>query len=332
MIPRPFTCCCAVLAIASGFFLYTKKHQTTLLDQQISQIVKETEHVRTQTSILRTEWALENQPERLAQLVARHEAGLHTMDPTQFVRMADLEGHLPAVVKDAQPPAPAALVADKAAGVAPPPVIAPPAHAPAPAVVADARPAHNTPAAVSHPARPVAVPALVADVPHAAAEPAPHPHAASVADAIPVLHAPVVHHDHPHAAPEPAVAPVRVAQTTEPTALSRPAHRVVTETPRPQVVASTNVDDDAPAAPIRHSLSHTTTPAIRHVAQATDDEAAPIRHPLPVAAASWHATRPHRTSPTPSSYMEARATSGYSSGSLLSRGGDALPAPVPVAN
>ncbi len=329
MIPRPFTCCCAVLAIASGFFLYTKKHQTTLLDQQISQIVKETEHVRTQTSILRTEWALENQPERLAQLVARHEAGLQTMNPTQFVRMADLESHLPAVVKDAQPPAPA-LVADKSTNVAPPPVIAPTVHAPA--VVADARPAHVTPPAVPHLARLVAAPTIVADVPHVAAEPAPRPRATSVADAAPVLHAPTLHHDHPHTAPEPVAAPVRVAQTAEPAVPSHPVHHMAVETPRPQAVASTNVDDDAPVAPVRHSLTHAASPAIRHVAQASDDDTAPIRHPLPVAAASWHATRPHRASSAPSSYMEARATSGYSSGSLLSRGGDALPAPVPVAN
>ncbi|GCD75562.1 hypothetical protein NBRC3299_1854 [Acetobacter pasteurianus NBRC 3299] len=329
MIPRPFTCCCAVLAIASGFFLYTKKHQTTLLDQQISQIVKETEHVRTQTSILRTEWALENQPERLAQLVARHEAGLQTMNPTQFVRMADLESHLPAVAKDALPPAPA-LVADKSTNIAPPPVIAPPAHAPA--VVADARPTHVTPPAVIHPARPVTAPSVVADVPRIAAEPAPHPRATSVADAAPVLRAPIVHHDRPHTAPESTVAPVRVAQMADPVASAHPVHHLAAETPRPQVVASTNVDDDAPVAPVRHSLTRAASPAIRHVAQASDDDTAPIRHPLPVAAASWHATRPHRASSTPSSYMEARATSGYSSGSLLSRSGDALPAPVPVAN
>lgn len=100
MIPRPFTCCCAVLAIASGFFLYTKKHQTTLLDQQISTIVSETEHVRGQTAMLRTEWALENQPERLAALVVKHAAYLQSMDPAQFVRMADLVQHLPNVVHE----------------------------------------------------------------------------------------------------------------------------------------------------------------------------------------------------------------------------------------
>ena len=111
MIPRPFTCCCAVLAIASGFFLYAKKHQTTLLDQQISAIVSETEHVRGQTAMLRTEWALENQPERLAALAVKHAAYLQSMNPTQFVRMADLAQHLPDVVHEPVPVAQASTPA-----------------------------------------------------------------------------------------------------------------------------------------------------------------------------------------------------------------------------
>lgn len=100
MLPRPFTCCCAVLAISSGFFLYAKKHQTTLLDQKIAGIVHETEHVRAQTAMLRTEWTLENQPERLTALAAHHAAYLRIMEPTQFVRMADLSNRLPAPLKE----------------------------------------------------------------------------------------------------------------------------------------------------------------------------------------------------------------------------------------
>ncbi|MDN6714673.1 MAG: hypothetical protein L0L41_08680, partial [Acetobacter sp.] len=70
--------------------------------------------------------------------------------------------------------------------------------------------------------------------------------------------------------------------------------------------------------------------APRRLAQNSDD-ITPVRHPLPVAAASWHPVRAHRT-PVAEGYMEARATSGYTNGSLLSRGSDALPAPVPVTN
>ncbi|MBR2124388.1 MAG: hypothetical protein IJ934_04345 [Acetobacter sp.] len=96
MIIRPFTCFCAALAIASGFFLYTKKHQTTLLDQKISDIVHDTKQLQAQTAVLRTEWTLENQPERLEQLAHRYTPYLQTMNPSQFVRITDLEDHLPA--------------------------------------------------------------------------------------------------------------------------------------------------------------------------------------------------------------------------------------------
>lgn len=95
---RPFTVICAVLAGGSGLFLYTKKHQTTELDQQISKIVADTQHIRQQTAVLQTEWALLNQPDRLSHLAARFETNLKPMDPKQFVRMADLRHHLPAPV------------------------------------------------------------------------------------------------------------------------------------------------------------------------------------------------------------------------------------------
>ncbi|QDH17930.1 hypothetical protein E3D00_00780 [Swingsia samuiensis] len=93
---RPFTFACAVLAAGSGLFLYTKKHETTVLDQQITKVVQDTQKVRAQTAMLRTEWALLNQPDRLNRLAARFLPHLHPMTPNQFVRMANLEQHLPA--------------------------------------------------------------------------------------------------------------------------------------------------------------------------------------------------------------------------------------------
>ncbi|OUJ12534.1 hypothetical protein [Acetobacter okinawensis] len=329
MIPRPFTCCCAVLAITSGFFLYTKKHQTTLLDQQISGIVLETEHVRAQTAMLRTEWALENQPERLTALVAKHAAYLQSMDPAQFVRMADLVQHLPDAPKDATPVAQSSATAVVAATNRPAPVAAPAApvvaastvqHTPAPVleheratVVADtapAAPAHAAPARVVRPH------------PTVVAMESPVPAAPRTLLAPPPLPAPVALHDSP-VAPRAAVATRR-----QPT--------VVADAPRPlplhQSIQTASVDDtDTPA---RHAapaaLSHADAMAPRRLAQNSDD-VTPVRHPLPVAAASWHPVRQHRT-PMSQGYMEARATSGYTSGSLLSRGSDALPAPVPVTN
>ena len=95
MIIRLFTCFCAVLAIISGFFLYKEKHQTALLDQEIAGIIHQTKNLQIETDTLRTEWTLENQPDRLEQLAYRYAPYLHVMNPSQFVRLADLKDHLP---------------------------------------------------------------------------------------------------------------------------------------------------------------------------------------------------------------------------------------------
>ncbi|MFT9418594.1 hypothetical protein [Acetobacter sp.] len=331
MIPRPFTCCCAVLAIASGFFLYAKKHQTTLLDQQISAIVSETEHVRGQTAMLRTEWALENQPERLAALAVKHAAYLQSMNPTQFVRMADLAQHLPDVVHEpvavaqtstpaqsaqtaqsskpaaAQPSTPVAVTSSSAA----------PAHQPPPQpdrehtlAVAEAAPAppHPLPVRAIHP-RPVTVAVeSPAQAPHVLVAPAPLP-------------PPVAPHDAP-------IARVAVAPRRQPAQVADTLRSGLHQNP-----ATASADDADPSASRHAALaaaSRAETMAPRRLAQNSDD-IAPVRHPLPVAAASWHPVRAHRA-PMAEGYMEARATSGYTNGSLLSRGSDALPAPVPVTN
>lgn len=335
MIPRPFTCCCAVLAIASGFFLYTKKHQTTLLDQQISKIVSDTERVRAQTAMLRTEWALENQPERLSRLAEHHLTGLHTMDPAQFVRMADLSGRLPAPTTKAPVEDPrAGMTAATLASAQPAAPAVAPAH-PAVTAVADAKPAR---------------PALAPHRDQMENEPAPAPHAVmAVAQETPVrppqvLRAPV-HHDR---TPRPATentdeTAVRMAQLSAPVPAARPA------TPRhtaPQLADATRSSQPAPRAPVAvasmdapQPVRHQSAPAPTRVAAVaprpgvTDSESdSQVRHPLPVTVASWHATRQHRATTPSAGYVEARATSSYSGGSLLSHGDDALPAPVPMTN
>ncbi len=93
---RPFTCVCALLAGASGLYLYSEKHQTTLLDQQISKIVSDTQQTRERTAMLRAEWALLNQPDRLQGLATRFLPQLQAMAPTQFVQLASLDKRLPA--------------------------------------------------------------------------------------------------------------------------------------------------------------------------------------------------------------------------------------------
>ncbi len=92
---RPLTCVCAILAGASGLYLYSEKHRTTLLDQQISGIVSDTQHIRERTAMLRAEWALLNQPDRLQGLATRFLPQLGAMAPTQFVQLSALDHHLP---------------------------------------------------------------------------------------------------------------------------------------------------------------------------------------------------------------------------------------------
>ncbi|MBL7233498.1 cell division protein FtsL [Komagataeibacter oboediens] len=98
---------CAVVAAISGLFLYNKKQQTTALDHQIAQIVEQTEHVRSQTAMLRAEWAMLNQPDRLGTLASRYDRGLQPVTPTQFVQMSALASHMPAPGSPMHRPAPA---------------------------------------------------------------------------------------------------------------------------------------------------------------------------------------------------------------------------------
>lgn len=339
MIPRPFTCCCAVLAIASGFFLYTKKHQTTLLDQQISKIVSDTERVRSQTAMLRTEWALENQPERLSRLAEQHLTGLHTMDPVQFVRMADLSAHLPSPSTKAPEQDPRAAITAATLASAQPtgPVAA--AH-PAVVAVADVKPTRPAPA--PHRDRVVSE-----------NETAPPKAAVTVAEDVPARPAPVirpvVHHAQHQAQDDADDNTVRTAQLD--TQVSA-AHAVATRHPATQFAdnvarvsqpasrAPVAVASITPAAQPAPAIRHTpTAPATTRVAAVTpkpsvteSDVDSQVRHPLPVTVASWHAARTHRAATPSTGYVEARATSSYSSGSLLSHSDDALPAPVPMTN
>lgn len=154
---RPFTCICMLLAGGSGLYLYETKHRTLMLDQQIEQTLKQAEATRSRIGILQAEWALLNEPERLAELGDRF-LTLKPVAPTQFVTLSELDQHLPAPLP---PPAvtasnptqpPAAPAAEE-----PPPVAEAPPREEAPQVALNAAPAHvetarSRPAAPAHPA------------------------------------------------------------------------------------------------------------------------------------------------------------------------------------
>lgn len=98
---RPFTLVCMVSAFGAGLYLYQSKHQAQVLDREIMRTIKQTETTRDRTGMLRAEWALLNEPDRLAELAKAH-TSLQTLKPTQFVALADLSARLPGTVAQHQ--------------------------------------------------------------------------------------------------------------------------------------------------------------------------------------------------------------------------------------
>ena len=325
---RPFTIFCALMAGGSGMFLYTKKHQTTELDQHISKIVADTQQIRQQTAVLQTEWALLNQPERLNHLAARFDPTLKPMNPNQFVRLADLKQHLPAPDSRHLAPAPETAAA--------PQVVASRVTEPTHAEVEPARVAAPVAKQVMASASPVTSPRPAQQIALAKATELPvQPHASEATHRIEARH---------------VAEPLRLASEAAPVAAS---HKT-THHPDAQVLA---LDEHTETLAAHHTAHSAATPVVaadsstathhaasRDVASLTDVTKAP-RHMVavrtampsdiakphtssltsaPVTVAAWHpATAPR--------YVEARA---IYSGSLLGRSaiGGGLPPPMPVSN
>ncbi|MCH4089826.1 cell division protein FtsL [Acetobacter sp.] len=337
---RPFTFFCALLAGSSGMYLYTKKHQTTVLDQQISRIVSDTQHIRQQTAVLQTQWALLNQPDRLNHLASRFDPTLKPMEPKQFVRMTDLKQHLPAVVSvhdvavaraDA-PVAPPASPDTAESHVAATAVMASsnaPDHdhlhdvavKPTASVVADA-PVRKAPVVLAKAETP-ALPlhtheARVTEV-HTAGEArrltseSPKPQMLALSDATPAVTRKVPHHATAPASTD-ALA-LALGEKPETTAVHHSARTVVADNSVIRHTASHDATDLSGVAPATH---HTVTRV------AISDTPHHTTALSPVTVAAWRPTAAPR-------YVEARAT--YS-GSLLGRSaiGGGLPPPMPVSN
>ncbi|MCW3475887.1 cell division protein FtsL, partial [Limobrevibacterium gyesilva] len=146
---RPFTCVCLVLAAGSGLYLYQTKHRAQMLDREIARTMRAVDTARQRSGLLRAEYALLNDPSRLAELSEQLLPTLKTTTPGQFSTWADLERRLPAVGAPPQPPtplepdAPAAEVPVAAAKPEPRPEAARPESArpePARAAIASAQP------------------------------------------------------------------------------------------------------------------------------------------------------------------------------------------------
>jgi hypothetical protein len=93
---RPVTCVCMLLAGASGLYLYQAKHRVQLLDRQIESTVRATQAARERTAVVKAEWTLLNDPERLSQLAGRF-LPLKTVTPGQFTTLTELDNRLPPI-------------------------------------------------------------------------------------------------------------------------------------------------------------------------------------------------------------------------------------------
>ena len=299
---RPFTCVCALLAGASGLYLYSEKHRTTLLDQQISKVVDDTQHIRERTAMLRAEWALLNQPDRLQGLATRFLPQLQPMVPTQFVQMASLADRLPA-------PGPET----------PPHPIATPQTAPG---LVGQQPAASAPGSAAAPGGPSDADGLaIAAADQPARAPAPQHPAVQLADA-----ASARHPAHPAARPEiqlaASEAPTRrlPARVTPHDALARAvaAHW--------RLMASRTVPADTPA----RAAYDASMAANRSLVSAANSYGRPSV--LPVAA--WR-TVPAQARPAtyaaPAAYAAPTAYAP-ATGSALGTSHPGLAAPVPLSD
>ncbi|MBW8268232.1 cell division protein FtsL, partial [Caldovatus aquaticus] len=102
---RPLTLVSLLAAGGAGLYLYQVKHSVSLLDRELRAIRRQIEAAREHTEVLRAEWALLNQPDRLRQVAERHLADLAPMTPAQFVRPQELDRRLPQPVAFAGAPA-----------------------------------------------------------------------------------------------------------------------------------------------------------------------------------------------------------------------------------
>jgi hypothetical protein len=149
-----------LLAAGSGLYLYQAKHHALMLDRKIDRILNQADAARERAGLLRAEYALLNDPSRLAELATQLLPDLQTTAPGQFTTMADLDRRLPPVGPAPDIAAPDAGTTDPNAG----------------RTMAVTTPAPDTGAAAQPPALAAAAPVAAAGAPAVvalAASPAP---------------------------------------------------------------------------------------------------------------------------------------------------------------
>ncbi|MCB8874572.1 cell division protein FtsL [Acidisoma silvae] len=91
---KPFTCICLVLAAGSGLYLYQVKQRAFALDADLRGTYHDIDMAREKTRMLRADWALMNDPERLQGLSDQYLA-LKPMGPSQLMTLDQLAAALP---------------------------------------------------------------------------------------------------------------------------------------------------------------------------------------------------------------------------------------------
>lgn len=248
---RPLTLVTLCAAAGAGLYLYQVKHSVSELDRQLRDINRRTEQARERTQVLRAEWALLNEPDRLRQVAQRY-LTLEPMTPTQFVRLSDMERRLPAARQFAGAPSLFAPTEPPGDGAAAPMAIATaqPRERPAAAMVVAAAAA---PVIAATSATPPAAAPMTATAPAAAPAPAPAvvPAPATIQPVAPVVAAAEPPRPEPAARRSPP-APRVAAATPRPAPAVQPAihvQRRPSAPPRAQTVAA-----NIPAPTVTSSL------------------------------------------------------------------------------
>lgn len=169
---RPLTFLALLLAAGSGLYLYQTKHRAEMLDTKIERALKQAAAARERVGLLRAEWALLNEPDRLSRLASQY-LQLQPLTPSQFVSLADLGSRLPAIPGPSSDPNPGTPAPDVVAQSRAAPAAVPSPDAPvrmAEAVAAPARPSPAHPVVTPPNRHPALHPTAVAS-----ARPAPHP-------------------------------------------------------------------------------------------------------------------------------------------------------------
>ncbi|WP_424134453.1 cell division protein FtsL [Roseomonas chloroacetimidivorans] len=316
---RPLTFLSLVAAAGAGLHLYSVKHEVAELEKTLRETVRHTEQARERTAVLRAEWALLNEPERLRAAATRN-LPLEVMQTSQFVRASELERRLPPAVAFAGAPSLFAPIKGERAGEVA--VASAPAEtAPAPAAAAaNAAPrTTTTPMAANASALAAAATGAVARLAQAVAP------AAQAASRAPVQTA---------AASRPVPAAVEHAPVAERSVAERTTPARVTPSHQPQVAALRAAEPRATEARAEVSVAEASRPARRPVRPAETTRVAErevdrgMNLAAPPQRAALLRTAMHLRNPAPPAAEMPVAT-----GSLLGGiGRPTLAPPVPVAS